>query len=82
MTFKNTKSKSITTKQKHKERKPTLADYPIELRGLPNNRWGGHQSLSLKPFKGSTFGAAGPVKQYTADEIRQFELQMRKSGQL
>lgn len=59
-------------------KRETLLDYPAGLRGSPNNRWGGHQSQHMRAFKGSKFGPASPVKHYTADEIREYEHQMRR----
>ena len=35
-----------------------LEDLPIHLRGLSNNRWGGHKSNKMRGFRGSTYGAA------------------------
>jgi hypothetical protein len=84
MTFNPTptiNSKSITAKCR-KKKKPTLADYPPELRGLPNNRWGGHQAQSLRGFKGNTYGPAGPVRQFTEVERRKVEDDMRERGEI
>ena len=39
-----------------------LEDLPIHLRGLSNNRWGGHKSNKMRGFRGSTYGAAGRGK--------------------
>ena len=39
-----------------------LEDLPIHLRGLSNNRWGGHKSNKMRGFRGSTYGAASGVK--------------------
>ncbi len=39
-----------------------LEDLPIPLRGLSNNRWGGHKSNKMRGFRGSTYGAASGVK--------------------
>ena len=35
-----------------------LEDLPTHLRGLSNNRWGGHKSNKVRGFRGSTYGAA------------------------
>ena len=32
------------------------------LRGLSNNRWGGHKSNRMRGFRGSTYGAASEVR--------------------
>jgi hypothetical protein len=51
-----------------KRKKPTLNDLPRELRGLSNNKYGGHQRQKMRPFKNSTFGPASKVKQFTPEE--------------
>ena len=45
-----------------KARKQRLSDLPLHLRGLSNNRWGGHSSSHMRGFKGAKYGAASPVK--------------------
>ena len=45
-----------------KARKQRLSDLPLYLRGLSNNRWGGHSSGHMRGFKGATYGAASPVR--------------------
>ena len=42
--------------------KPRLEDLPVHLRGLSNNRWGGHKSNKMRGFRGSTYGAASSGK--------------------
>ena len=39
-----------------------LEDLPVHLRGLSNNRWGGHKSNKMRGFRGSTYGAADKGK--------------------
>jgi len=39
-----------------------LENLPIYLRGLSNNRWGGHKSNKMRGFRGSTYGAASSGK--------------------
>ena len=39
-----------------------LEDLPVDLRGLSNNRWGGHKSNQMRGFRGSTYGAASSGK--------------------
>ena len=39
-----------------------LEDLPVHLRGLSNNRWGGHKSNKMRGFRGSTYGAASSGK--------------------
>ena len=43
-------------------KKPRLEDVPVHLRGLSNNRWGGHKSNKMRGFRGSTYGAASKGK--------------------
>ena len=43
-------------------KKPRLEDLPVHLRGLSNNRWGGHKSNKMRGFRGSTYGAASSGK--------------------
>ena len=38
-----------------------LEDMPMYLRGLSNNRWGGHKSYRMRGFRGSTYSAASEV---------------------
>ena len=45
-----------------KARKQSLCDLPLHLRGLSNNRWGGHSSVHMRGFKGAKYGAASPVR--------------------
>ena len=42
--------------------KQKLEDLPVHLRGLSNNRWGGHKSNKMRGFRGSTYGAASRGK--------------------
>ena len=39
-----------------------LSDLPSHLRGLSNNRWGGHSSRHMRGFKGAKYGAASLVR--------------------
>ena len=52
-----------------------LEDLPLHLRGLSNNRWGGHKSNRIRGFKGSTYGAANKGKhiQLTPELVAQHE---------
>lgn len=43
-------------------KKQKLEDLPVHLRGLSNNRWGGHKSNKMRGFRGSTYGAASSGK--------------------
>jgi hypothetical protein len=66
----------LKTPSDRRRKRPNLLDYSRELRGSPNNRYGGHQTRHLRGFRGSTYGPAGPVKQYTPEEIREYERMM------
>jgi hypothetical protein len=65
-----------------KKRKPkqTTNSYPQHLRGLPQNRWGGHRTQRQRGFPGWSRGAAGPVKHYTKEECEVVELDMKRRG--
>ncbi len=39
-----------------------LEDLPLYLRGLSNNRWGGHKVNRMRGLRGSKYGAASPVR--------------------
>jgi hypothetical protein len=58
--------------------RPSLLDYSPELRGPPNNRYGGHQTRHLRGLKGGTYGPASPVRQYTREEIKKWEQDRRE----
>jgi hypothetical protein len=57
-----------------------LKDYPPELRGPPQNRFGGHKTTLIKPLRGSTFGPAGPCRKYSRAECVQVERELRAKG--
>ena len=42
-----------------------LEDLPSHLRGLSNNRWGGHKSNKIRGLKGSTYGPASKCRNIT-----------------
>jgi hypothetical protein len=54
------------------KKKPTLNDLPKELRGLPQNKWGGHKTQSMKGYRQNTFGAASPCRSLSKAEIEQW----------
>ena len=54
-------------KNKKKKRLNRLHDYPAHLRGLSNNRWGGHQTSRLRGF-GNSYGAASSCHQFTEEQ--------------
>jgi hypothetical protein len=59
-----------------------LKDYPPELPGPSQNRFGGHKTIRIKPFRGSTFGAASPCRIYTRAECVQVERELRAKGHI
>jgi hypothetical protein len=65
--------KVLKTPVTKKSNRPSLMDYEPELRGLSNNRYGGHHARHLRGFRGSTYGPAGSVKRFTPEEIREYE---------
>ncbi len=44
-------------------------DFPPHLRGFTQNRYGGHQSQNLRTY-GGQFGAAGPCKSLSREQIK------------
>ena len=58
-----------------KNRKQRLSDLPSHLRGLSNNRWGGHSSGHMRGFRGAKYGAASPVKNIhlSSQELEEYE---------
>ena len=56
-----------------KERR-NLLKYPRELRGLPNNRYGGHQSTRMRTYNPQLPStSAGECRVYTEEEKRELE---------
>ena len=73
----NKKSKKKTKKSNRKHDKPRfkeerVQELPYDLRGLPNNRYGGHQTSRLRGFKGSTYGAASNGTKLTQEQLEAF----------
>lgn len=58
-----------------KNRKQRLSDLPSNLRGLSNNRWGGHSSGHMRGFRGAKYGAASSVRnvQLSQKELARYE---------
>jgi hypothetical protein len=54
--------------KKKKQLKQDLNLLPPELRGLPQNRWGGFKTRNLKPYRQNTFGPANRGRTYTEEE--------------
>ena len=68
----------LKTPSDKRRKRHSLLNYSPELRGPANNKYGGHQAQSLRGFRGCTFGPAGPVKQYTPEEIAEWEKNWRE----
>ncbi len=80
MTNKKSKKKtkkSISKHNKSKRKEVRLQDLPYDLRGLPNNRYGGHQTSRLRGFKGSTYGAASGGTRFSQEQL---EAYAKKNG--
>ena len=56
----------MAKKSMRSKRRENLLDYPRELRGLANNRFGGHQHRCLRGY-GNDWG---PCRSYSKEEIR------------
>ena len=72
MTNKKSKKKtkkSISKHNKSKRKELRMEDLPYDLRGLSNNRWGGHQTSKLRGFRGSTYGAASKGTKLTQEQL-------------
>jgi hypothetical protein len=65
-----------------RRRRSKLNDLPPELRGLPQNKYGGHHGQRMRPLRGSTFGPANEGRTLTPDEIARVEDELREKGQL
>ena len=72
--------KVLQTPVTKKSNRRSLLDYSPELRGPPNNRYRGHQTRHLRGFRGSTYGPAGPVKQFTREEIQEYEREFNQGS--
>ena len=59
-----------------------LFDYPVYLRGLTQNRWGGYRTQRIRVFRGSTFGAASKCRTYSEAEKKSLELKLKSEGRL
>ena len=45
-----------------------LEEFPANLRGPSQNRWGGQRTRRLRAYRGNTYGPASEVRVYTAEE--------------
>lgn len=73
----------MTKKQTYKQfRLPklphaNLQSLPADLRGPPNNKYGGHRNWRMRGIKGSKFGAASPVRKPAKAEWAEIENNLR-----
>jgi hypothetical protein len=63
------------------KKKETLNDYPPELRGFSNNRFGGHKATRLRTY-GGKFGPASKCRNLSPEECKIIEAQLKKEGKL
>ncbi len=54
--------------KKKKQPKQDFNLLPPELRGLPQNRWGGYKTRHIQPWRQNTFGPASRCRTYTEEE--------------
>ena len=54
--------------KKKKPKRTQLNDLPLHMRGPAQNRYGGHRTQNMKPFPGSTFGAASHCTVFTEEQ--------------
>ena len=75
MEIKKSKKKAmkLNSKGSKSQRKADhMEDLPYELRGLPNNRWGGHKTNKLRGFRGSTYGPASKGTKFTQEQLEAY----------
>lgn len=63
------------------KRRKTLTDFPSHLRGLSNNKYGGHTASNLRAY-GRDWNRRFPCRTYSQEEKRALEEQYRKYGSL
>ena len=62
--------------KKHiRPKKQKLNDLPKELRGPPQNKFGGHQTQKMKVLRGNTFGAANSGRVFTEEEKEKWAIE-------
>lgn len=64
-----------------RRRRKTLSDYPSHLRGLPNNKYGGHSATNLKSY-GRDWDRRYPCRTFSEEERRALEAEYLKSTSL
>ena len=64
-------------------KKKNLLNYPAELRGLPNNRYGDYQSTRLRTYHQQLpWSSRGKCRSYIDEEKRKLERRMRAKSSL
>jgi hypothetical protein len=81
------KTRKMPAKPSHKpvpsnEDKKWLSEYPHELRGPAQNRFGGHRTARIKALKNCTFGPASPCRRLSVAERALVERGLREKGLL
>jgi len=71
------RTKNVITKEPTK-----LTEYDPELRGPPQNRFGGHRTQQIRGLRGGTYGPAGPCYTYSASERVALAEELRRRGML
>jgi hypothetical protein len=72
-------SKYNPFKKPSKRNKPTrIEDLPPDLRGPAQNKYGGHNKRHISGYRGNTFGPASACKQFTKEEIAEYERKLLK----
>lgn len=59
-----------------------IGNYPLHLRGMATNRYGGNSLQRERGLRGGTYGAAGPARVYTEEQRKQYEIDLRQRGEL
>src|SRR5438046_710303 len=67
---------------KRDEDRREITKYQPQLRGPTQNRFGGYQTLRMRSFRGSTFGAAGRGRRLSPEERRKTVEEMKLAGRL
>ena len=60
----------------------TIREYPHHLQGPSQNKFGGHRTQQLRGLKGNTYGAAGPCRRLTVEELSKVKADLRAKGAL
>jgi hypothetical protein len=69
----------MAKKSMRSKRRENLLDYPRELRGLANNRFGGHRATNLKGY-GCDWKRQYPCHTYSDEERRALQAQYDRNN--